>query len=64
MLVRGLLTNSFSSLYLPALMCQSGENLKYLNILGVILIKSDDTEGRLVPAEATISGLHPHYLVR
>lgn len=55
--------NSFSSLYLPVLMCQSGENLKYLNILGVILVKSDDTEGRLVPAEATISGLHPHYLV-
>lgn len=44
-------------------MCQSGETLKYLNTFVGILVKSDDTEGGLAPADATISALHPHCLV-
>lgn len=40
-------------------MCQSGENLKYLITFLGILVKFDDTEGRLAPADA----LYPRYLV-
>lgn len=55
MLVQGQSVSGFTSFYLPILIYQGSKNLKNLNIIVGILVKSDDTEGGLLSANATIS---------
>lgn len=45
MLVQGQSVSGFTSFYLPILIYQGSKNLKYLNIIVGILVKSDHTEG-------------------
>lgn len=52
MLVQGQSVSGFTSFYLPILIYQGSKNL---NIIVGILVKSDDPEGGLLSANATIS---------
>lgn len=52
MFVQGRSVSGFTSFYLPILIYQGSKNL---NIIVGILVKSDDTEGELLSANATIS---------
>lgn len=61
MLVQGQSVNGFASFYLLVLICQGSKNLKYLNTIVGILVKSDDTEGF---CKCYHQHSHPHHLVQ